>query len=236
MTRQAAEYGLVFEEPPAPRRAPAATRAGARPPLEVVRSPRPVAPDSRRAHGTYVKYVVERCGCEPCRLANRAYENRRQHAIRRPDEVWLPYVPAGPARRHLRALAAVGVGPKTVAKISGVPHGSLAKIVYGDPKRGMGPSKRIRPATSARILAVTVADAAGAQKVPAGPTWVLLDDLIARGYTRQFLGRALGSTAKVPSLQVRHDLVRASTARKVEQIHRRLQGRPGPGKRSRWSK
>lgn len=219
-----ADYDLVFAEPPPPLR-PVATK--------YAELDRYVAPDSRRAHGTRVKYVIERCRCEPCREAVRVYERNRQRAMRRPDERWVPYVPAAKAREHVRTLMAQGVGPKSIAKLSGVPHGAVSKLIYGDYK-GRGPSKRIRPETEAKLLAVTVASAAGAQKIPAGPTWALLDDLIARGWTKTWLARELG--AKGPGLQIKRDLVRASTARKVEALHRRLEGQTGPGKRSRWDK
>jgi hypothetical protein len=153
----------------------------------------------------------------------------------RPDEAWMPYVPAGPARRHLTALAAKGVGLKTVSSLSGVSHGALAKIVYGDRARGQAPSRRIRPATLAAILAVEVDQARGGQKVPAGPTWALLDELLGAGYTKSFLARALGSKAATPSLQVTRDRVRASTARRVEALHRRLIGQESPARESQRS-
>lgn len=235
MTRQAAEYKLVFvdEVPPplrAVRTAPAPAPAGTTdPPAE-----RYIAPDSHRPHGSHAKYVVERCRCIPCTRGSGDYNARRSRAIRRPDEVWLPYIPAEPARAHLRQLAEAGVGLRSVARITGLSQSTLGKIVYGDPRRGTKPSRRIRPATSAKILAVTVGQVSGAQKIPAGPTWALLNDLIARGYTKQWLGRALGSKAKIPALQIAPDLVRASTARRVEDLHRRLAGRQGPGRRSRW--
>lgn len=67
---------------------------------------------------------------------------------------WTPYVDAQPAREHVLTLRAAGIGPKRIAELSGVPHGSLAKLIYGDPQRNLAPSKRIRPETEARILAV----------------------------------------------------------------------------------
>lgn len=232
MSRQAADYGLVFEEPPAPLRAVAGTRAP-RTAGERREPSRYVAPESKRPHGTRVKYVVEKCRCEPCRLANRAAENARQHAMRRPDEVWLPYVPAAPVRRHIRELMAQGIGPKSIATMSGVPHGAISKLMYGDYK-GRGPSKRIRPETERKILAVTIETADRAQKIPAGPTWKLLDDLLARGFTKVWIAQQLvGPSAR--SLQVRPDFVRASTARKVEALHRRLQGVAAPPRKSRWN-
>jgi len=188
---------------------------------------------SHRPHGSYVKYVVERCHCEPCRQANRAYERRRVRAIARPDEDWCPYVDAQPAREHVRWLRTCGVGLKTVARLSGIPHGSLSKLMYGDPKRRMAPSKRIRPETARRILAVLPNHAAGAQKIPAAPTWRLLDKLIARGWTKAELARRLGQQG--PGLQVAREAVRASTARKVEQLYSELAGQSAPARRNRWS-
>lgn len=188
---------------------------------------------SHRPHGSYVKYVVERCKCDACREANRVYERKRRRAMSRPDELWLPYVPAGRARRHVQALSAAGMGHKTVAKVSGVPHGAIAKLIYGDAKRKMGPSKRIRPETERRLLAVTPESAADCARVPAGPTWELLDDLILRGFTKTWLARELGF--KSPALQLNRTEVYARNARAVAALHKRLEGQQGPGRRSRWT-
>lgn len=232
--RHAATYDLEFEEPPPPLRSLTPATPAPRKGRKVVTPPDYIAPDSHRPHGTRVKYVIERCRCEPCRAANREASRARQKAMSRPDEAWVPYVPAGPARRHVRSLMEQGVGPKSIAKLSGVPHGAISKLMYGDYVRGTKPSKRIRPETARKILAVTVDQAAGAQKIDAAPTWRLLDDLIARGWTKTYLAQRLGSRG--PGLQIRRTLVRASTARKVEQLHTELAGLPVPPRRSRWSK
>jgi lambda repressor-like predicted transcriptional regulator len=173
--------------------------------------------------------VVQGCPCQRCqaaRAARREYNRRRRQAIARPDSVWLPYVSAQPAREHLAALSAAGMGLRTVARTSGVSHGSLSKIVYGQPRRGRAPSARIRPETLRRILAVRVSHAGGGQRVPAADTWRLIDELVAAGYSRSFLARALGSNAERPTLQIGRTRVRASTARAVEDLHRRLMHRP----------
>src|SRR4051794_5912333 len=100
-----------------------------------------------REHGSYVRYVQgpdindvpgRGCRCELCRAANRDYERERK---RRKAPA---YVGADDVRRHLTWLAEEGIGLKTVANVSGVPHGALSKIVYGDYK-GRGHSKRVRP-------------------------------------------------------------------------------------------
>jgi hypothetical protein len=186
-----------------------------------------------REHGERAKYVIERCRCGECREAVRLYELKRRRALSRPDEAWVPYVPAGKARRYLKELSEYGIGHKTVAKVSGVPHGTISKLIYGDPARRMGPSKRIRPETERRLLAVTLEDAAGAAKIPAGSTWKLLDDLIARGFTKTWIAGQLG--AESPALQLSRVRVRATTARKVAELHRRLQGVEAPPRRTRWS-
>jgi transcriptional regulator with XRE-family HTH domain len=174
--------------------------------------------------------VVERCGCEACKAAKAAYNRRRSQAITRPDEVWLPYVSAEPARRHLAALSAAGVGLKTVARLSGVSHGALSKIVYGEPGRGRPPSRRVRPRTLEAILAIRVDDAGGKQRVDAARTWELIQELTVAGYTRGELARALGSRATVPTLQIGRQSVLASTARAVERLHRALMRRPPGGR------
>lgn len=193
-----------------------------------------VAPDSRRPHGTRVKYVIERCRCEPCRVANRVASRARVNAMRRPDEAWVPYIPVGPTRRHIEYLMSQGVGPKTLARLSGVPHGAISKIIYGNYKTGRK-SKRIRPETARKILAVRVDHAAGGQKIDAAPTWVLLDELLAKGWPKSHLAELIVGPQAV-SLQIRRTTVRASTARKVEEVYAAVKDLPVPQKRSRWTR
>ena len=169
-----------------------------------------------RAHGTRACYVHGPevgsrnggCRCEPCKAANRAAVAEAK------DRTAPAYVSAGPARAHVEWLSGQGVGLKRVAKVSGVSHGSLWKIVYGrDGKR----SKRIRPATAERILAVTPADVADGAKVPAGATWERLDALIAAGVPKAELARRLGQ--KGPGLQLSRAVVTAGHARAVAVMH-----------------
>ena len=111
-----------------------------------------VAPDSHRPHGSRAKYVVEKCRCKPCKKANRREENHRtrQQTYGR----WQPYVDAEPIREHVRALGAYGIGWKRVAKLAGVQATVVSKLLYGDRRRGMGPSKGLRPENAEKILAV----------------------------------------------------------------------------------
>lgn len=170
-----------------------------------------------RDHGTYTKYVVEHCRCDPCRNANRDYERERK------KRTAPPYVGADRARQHLAELAAAGVGMKTVAARSGVSHGCLWKLVYGKP--GRGPSKRIRPDTEAKILAVTPRDVADGGRVDAAPTWAHVEQLLARGWTKMGIAIAIGQ--KGPGLQLGTRYVTGANARAV----RALLDQPVPERR-----
>lgn len=170
------------------------------------------ATESHRAHGTHVKYVQDGCRCQPCTEANRRYEHDNRHRI---DP---PYVAAGPARDHVRELMAAGVGLKRIAKVSGVSHGAMSKLMYGDYGRGTPPTRRIRPTTMEKILAVTPAALAGGAKVPAAPTWELLDEMIAAGVPRAQIAEQLGTGR---TLQLSRNLVTARNARAAADLHRR---------------
>jgi hypothetical protein len=185
-----------------------------------------------RPHGSHAAYAIDRCRCDPCRQAQRDYNRNRNRQLARPDGIWEPYVDAGPVREHLEWLRSCGVGLKSVAKLAAVSHGTLSKLVYGDPGRRMPPSRRIRPGTARKVMAVMPYHAAGAQRVPAAPTWRLLDDLIARGWSRSEITRRLGHQG--PGLQISRDRVYASTARQVERLHAELVRVPVIPKKTRW--
>lgn len=155
-----------------------------------------------RRHGTRACYVhgpepgskPGGCRCEPCRQANAeaaaALKARTAPSLVGADRV----------RQHLRDLADAGVGLKTVAQRSGVAHGALYKIVYGVPSTGRPPSKRVRPETAEKILAVTARDAAPGAYVDGTVTLRNVDTLVARGWTKAEIARRLGQ--KGPGLQL----------------------------------
>jgi transcription factor WhiB len=178
------------------------------------------ARSTTRDHGR-AKYVVERCRCDKCRAANTAYERDRARRIEP------AYVGASAARQHVEWLTSQGVGLKTIAKVAGLSHSALPKLMYGDKKRKMPPSKRLRPATAQAILAVTPVDAAAGTKVPAGPTLGIVDQLVARGWTRRAIAEAIGQTR---ALQLGNDYV---TRRNADAI-KALLDQPVPPRRSRW--
>jgi DNA-binding CsgD family transcriptional regulator len=111
----------------------------------------------------------------------------------------------------LEHLSTIGVGYKSVAATVGCSHTTLAKIINGT-------RHRVRAHLAARVLEVDRSAVADHALVPAGPTWKLLDELIAAGYTKRWLAEQLGYKAKL-----KRDWVWAINASRVERLYRRLQ-------------
>lgn len=144
------------------------------------------APARERAHGTRAKYVVERCRCEQCRRANREYQAARARNVAYGRET-TNMVDPGPAREHVRALQAAGMGWRTVARAAGVSQGTMSRLLGYDPK-GLS---RIRRPTAARILAVTPALEPSALVDGTG-TRRRLQALVAAGWPQAHLAARLG--------------------------------------------
>lgn len=177
---------------------------------------------SGRAHGTRARYVVDKCRCEPCREANTAAGRERAQRVEP------PYVDASPVRRHIRWLTRQGVGLKQIAKAPGISHGALSKVVYGTAQRS--PSKRVRPATAEAVLAVTPAHGADGSKIPAGPTHTIVEQLLAKGWTRAAIAQAIGQNT--PALQLGRRYVTRRHAKAIkalldQPVPRVRQGLPG---------
>lgn len=172
-----------------------------------------------REHGTRACYVWgpetgagKGCRCEPCAAANRAAV---AEAARRVEPA---YISAGPAREHIAFLAEHGIGLKTVAKASGVSHGALWKLMYGKRQADgtQKPSRRIRPETAEKILAVTLDGGADGSRVPAGPTLAAVERLVAAGVPKVRIAERCGQTG--PGLQIGTEYVTRRTARAIAEM------------------
>lgn len=159
--------------------------------------------------GSRAKYMGARCRCMLCRAANSRYETER--AVLRRNGDWNGLVSAEPVRLHLLALSKKHVGYKSVAAASDVAPSILHEVRCGK-------KTQIRARTERRVLAVTADALADGSLVPAGPTRRRLTRLLAEGFTKTELARRLGSSARVPKLQIRGCYVLASTALKVERF------------------
>jgi len=183
---------------------------------------------SRSPHGTNARYSSG-CRCEPCRLARSQYLSDTKWRLSRGHG---RSVSTERARRHILELSRRGMGYLAVAEAASVNHG----IVWGIRQ---GVRKRARWATVERILRVDLSCARAGTRVPAGPTWRILNELIDRGFSKRQIAIWMGFRGKGSSLQLRHDLVTAENAARVRKVKSLLdagklrRGDPGPLPRAR---
>lgn len=171
-----------------------------------------------RPHG-YARYRLDGCRCYECGWARSEYDSRRDQAIR--DGQWKPFIIVGPARRHIDQLRELGYGDRSIAALAGLNRKVVRDIRLGvrhDPSRGNPTLTLIRTATAAAILAIpcTLDELPDGAKVDAAPTWALIDDLIARGWTRTAIAQEAGLGR---SIQLARDRVTVRNARRIARTH-----------------
>lgn len=174
-----------------------------------------------RPHGN-AKYHLENCRCPVCCEAARDYDNSRRRAIAYGR--WQPYVDAEPVRQHVKALGEFGIGWMRLARISGVPRGSVSKLLYGDRPRGLAPSKRVRPETALKLLAVEPAlDNLGNRVAIDGTgTRRRLQALVAKGWPQSELARSIGMDRANFARTIISGLVTAGTHRATVALYDQL--------------
>lgn len=164
----------------------------------------------RRPHGDRIRYMGG-CRCQACRSANTAYELRRSAA--RAAGEWNGLVSAKAAQEHIAALSKAGVGRRTVGDVCGVSDNVLSLIISGR-------KAQIRANTEKAILAVTPEAKADHALTPAGPSWVMIEELIRDGYTKSFIALSMGQ--KNPALQLKKDMITVRNAYEVSRLYERL--------------
>ncbi len=176
-------------------------------------------------HGTRTGYV-KGCTCQECTDANRTKEAERA-ARAAAGGPTTDLVDAGSARTHLERLVAAGAAQKALARACNLNVKTIVEILSAE-------TKRILPETEAVILAATLNDvrtaAAPGTRVDAGPTWELLDDMIARNWPKSWIAREAGLGA---SLQLSRDTITAASAARIASLAERLGTRRAPAKRFR---
>ena len=165
---------------------------------------------ANREHGDRLRYIAG-CRCDLCRKANSAYESARQKARAAGD--WNGIVSAAKARAHLLWLSKHGVGRRAVGAAS-----DIADTILSDIRSGRKPNIRAR--TERKILAVTVSVASDHALTTAGPTWKLIDELLAAGFTKSAIAKEIG--LQMPALQFNRETVTVRNAYLVEQAHASL--------------
>jgi len=172
-----------------------------------VSRPADLPPAEAYPHGSRARYVAG-CRCDDCRRANREYARERARA-----GDWRGLVDAAPARAHILALSAQGVGKHSVSAACDVGVTVIEEIRTGRKQRARKP-------TIDRILAVTSEAIADHALVKAGPSWRLLREILSTAsLTKRELAQRLGSQAKTPALQLGRRRVLAATALRVVRLH-----------------
>jgi len=174
-----------------------------------------------RAHGN-AKYHLERCRCPICCKAARDYQNNRSRAIAYGR--WQPFVDAEPVRQHVRALGEFGIGWIRAAKLAGVSTGGVSKLLYGDNPRGLAPSKRVRPETALKLLAVepTLDNLGGRTVVDGTGTRRRLQALVYAGWTQSELARRMQMNRANFSKTIVSSLVEVATLKTVRALYDEL--------------
>lgn len=184
-------------------------RAGDRPVLDHV------------VHGDRTSGYCKGCRCDPCTDANARY--RATLAVE--GAVLLD---AGPARGHLRMLLARGVSVRAVARAADLNRKTITDLEDGT-------LDRCRPETIAAVLRLTFDQALEAalpgDRIPAGPTWHLLNPIISRGWPKAWIAREIG--CGTASLQLREDFVTVRNARAAAAFAERIGERLPPKCRDR---
>ncbi|WP_154402721.1 hypothetical protein [Nocardioides speluncae] len=203
------------------------------------RTPKPcLHKAANHQHSTRACYVLDKCRCKPCSRANCEAETwrERQKAYGRYNK----YVPAGPVREHVRTLADAGMGLKQVAKISGVPNGTLWKLMYGkrQPDGSQIPSRRALRETAEKLFALDpdwngplqLADGAVLSASDSSAASRKLQALIALGWSMSQIGRRLGmewSRNAHPVIKGER-CITVATARKADALYAELWETPPP--------
>lgn len=122
-------------------------------------------------------------------------------------------MPADAARAHIQALAAAGVGRRTLSIATDITEATLWAIKRGE-------RANLRRATEKKILAMRADLLADGALVDAAPTWSLIDALLRAGFTKKAIARGLGQQGS--GLQLSRTRVTVRNAEKVRRLHDKL--------------
>lgn len=179
-------------------------------------------------HGTISRRKHGKCGCEPCMEAGRRYARHRHR--QQAYGAWKPFVDATATRAHIELLRRAGLGWTRIAALAGVPASTVERILFGRPGAGEPPTRRIRPATEAKFLALAPSPAFFPDRglVDGTGTRRRLQALCAMGWTARVIGPRMGVNPSYLTELLRCDKVQRVTAERVRDLFEDLSNR-SPG-------
>lgn len=183
-------------------------------------------------HGTAARYdhgtsTEPPCREDCCRDAKNASRRKRSRLIAYGRSTMTD---AGPAREHVAALHAAGLGLARIARLAGVSARSV-RVLVGTEK-GLTPSRTVRVTTAEKLLAVspTLDDLAPSSPVNPAGSRRRLQALVVAGHPLTVLADELGTSYSVVHdiVHGKRTIVRAATAREVRDLADRLWLQPPP--------
>jgi hypothetical protein len=185
-------------------------------------------PLANHVHGTHLAYSLDKCRCNPCREAHRIMHRHqeRQRLYGRID-----YVDPTPAREHVLALQAAGVGLKSQHLATGVSLSAYGKLIYGYKKNGTPPSKRIRSATRDRIMGLRITDydrLPDRATVPADGTRRRVQALNYNGWPTSWVANQIGMIDTNLGTALKKTHLSAKTARLIKHLYDDYWSTPAP--------
>ena len=116
------------------------------------------------------------------------------------------------AREHLLQLRRKRIGLNAISATTDVSKTQLYNLRSGK-------QTQLRAMTERRILACTAAAArSDGHRVPAGPTWKLIEQLLEEGYTKTRIANEMG----LRSIQLAKTTITARSAHRFAVVYRRL--------------
>lgn len=167
-----------------------------------------------RPHGTYAKYVLELCRCEPCTRANREYMRDREERQRNGTSL---FVPAEPVRERVRRLVALGMTHDEIARVAGLNDCRLSDLMTGHWRTGR-PLTRMKRENAERIMAVQTRNPKPGANVTMTDAPEMVLDLMEMGYSAPWIAHSIGLSyqGRAALLRTSH---RASTYTALKRLH-----------------
>lgn len=180
-------------------------------------------------HGSYARFSLDHCHCDPCRDAKNEYESGRRR-LKAYGHTF--YVDATPAREHVKALTAAGMGWKRIARVAGVPSSCVSALLYGRADRlNHAPREKARRTTVEAILAVpmpSLDDLGAAAIVDGTGTRRRVQALAVMGWSVEKIAERSGINRQAIDRVLRGADVQAVTARAIRDAYDDLWSTPAP--------
>lgn len=186
-------------------------------------------------HGQYAYARREKCHCDLCQVAVRAYAKRRFY-----DEVKgvARRVDAQPVREHIQPLIDAGVTYNQIIKATDgvVTKEQVKNLIEGNVNWNGKEVTWLMPHTAAALMTVTYdgAQYAGFTYVDAIGVRRRLEGLRWMGYTLPALSEYLPMTYTALHHLTKRERVRTTTVVMIDDLYQKLQHVPGPDDRERW--